>query len=116
MGDIFSLAKTYQDMDPAEIEKLLRNPDQAVRVGAVSIMDFQARAKKTSAERRLHLYTMHYNFGRQHKSLSNPYPRPPLWQRASQITSGPAKRSRRCWTRRLLVAGVGRYGLPDLLV
>jgi len=50
MGDIFALAKTYRLMEPSEIRRLLHNPSHEVRVGAVSIMDFQARDKKTSAE------------------------------------------------------------------
>lgn len=61
MGDIFALAKTYRLMEPSEIRRLLHNPSHAVRVGAVSIMDFQARDKKTSAERRRELYELYMN-------------------------------------------------------
>ena len=35
-------------MPPAEIEKLLESKHHEMRVGAVSIMDWKARAKKTS--------------------------------------------------------------------
>ena len=59
MAEIFSLAKTHQTMDPAEIRLLLLNDAHDVRVGAVSIMDFQARAKKTSEARRLELYGLY---------------------------------------------------------
>ncbi len=52
MGQIFKLAKEYQAMPPAEIEQLLESDDHPVRVGAVSIMDWQARDRKTTAERR----------------------------------------------------------------
>ena len=49
MGRIFSLARDCMDMAPAEIELLLESPVHAVRVGAVSVMDFQARDRKTSS-------------------------------------------------------------------
>jgi hypothetical protein len=61
MADVFALAKTYQAMEPDELRKLLHHPGHEVRVGAVSIMDFQARAKKTSAERRRALYDLYMN-------------------------------------------------------
>jgi hypothetical protein len=61
MGDIFALAKTYRLMEPSEIRRLLHDPWHEVRVGAVSIMDFQARDKKTSAERRRELYELYMN-------------------------------------------------------
>ena len=53
MGDLFALAKTYEAMEPDEIRTLLLDPVDEVRLGAVSIMDFQARSKKTSPDRRL---------------------------------------------------------------
>jgi hypothetical protein len=59
MGALFTLAKTYRAMEPAEIVTLLRHPAPEVRNGAVSIMDFQARDKKTSAERRRELYELY---------------------------------------------------------
>ena len=46
MGKIFALAKEYIETPPVEIEKLLESPIHEVRVGAVSIMDWQARSKK----------------------------------------------------------------------
>jgi len=52
MGHVFSLAKQFQEMPPAEIEKLLESPIHEVRTGAVSIMDFQARNPKTTAKRK----------------------------------------------------------------
>jgi 3-methyladenine DNA glycosylase AlkD len=59
MGHIFALAKELMDMAPDEIERLLTSPDHAVRVGAVSIMDWQARSRKTSAERRRELFELY---------------------------------------------------------
>jgi hypothetical protein len=59
MGQIFALAKASMDMPPAEIEALLENPLHAARVGAVSIMDFQARSRATSTERRQALFDLY---------------------------------------------------------
>ena len=68
MGDLFALAKTYEAMEPAEIRTLLLDPVDEVRLGAVSIMDFQARSKKTSPERRLELYELYM---RNHERIDN---------------------------------------------
>jgi hypothetical protein len=59
MGQIFGLARECQDMSPAEIERLLDSPVHAVRVGAVSIMDFQSRDRKRPAERKRELYELY---------------------------------------------------------
>jgi 3-methyladenine DNA glycosylase AlkD len=59
MGHIFALAKEFMDMPLKEVEKLLDNPFHEARVGAVSIMDFQARNKKTSEERRKELFHLY---------------------------------------------------------
>ena len=59
MGQIFGLAKACMDMSPAEIEKLLDQPAHAARVGAVSVMDFQARDKKIPAERKRELFELY---------------------------------------------------------
>lgn len=61
MGKIFVLAKEFMVMPPAEIEKLLESPIHKVRAGAVSIMDWQARSKKTSARRRKELFDLYIN-------------------------------------------------------
>jgi 3-methyladenine DNA glycosylase AlkD len=59
MKQIFALAKQFMEMPPHEIEKLLESPSHQVRVGAVSIMDWQARNKKTSQERRKELFDLY---------------------------------------------------------
>jgi hypothetical protein len=59
MGQVFALAKEFIDMPPAEIEKLLENPIHEVRVGGLSIMDKQARRKKTPEIRRKELYGLY---------------------------------------------------------
>ncbi len=59
MRQIFALAKELMDMPPREIEKLLESPIHKVRAGAVSIMDWQARNKKTSEARRKELFDLY---------------------------------------------------------
>jgi 3-methyladenine DNA glycosylase AlkD len=59
MKRIFDLAKEYIDMPVDEIEKLLESPYYEARMGAVSIMDFQARSKKTSDDRRKELFDLY---------------------------------------------------------
>jgi 3-methyladenine DNA glycosylase AlkD len=59
MGQIFALAKEFMGMELDQVEKLLNHPAHEARVGAVSIMDFQARNKKTSAERRKELFDLY---------------------------------------------------------
>ncbi len=59
MGKIFALAKEFIGMPPAEIEKLLENPRHEMRVGAVSIMDWKARARKTSEAERKSLFDLY---------------------------------------------------------
>jgi 3-methyladenine DNA glycosylase AlkD len=59
MGQVFILAKEFMDMSLAEVEKLLESPIHEARVGAVSIMDFQARSKKTTEARRKELFDLY---------------------------------------------------------
>ena len=59
MGQVFALAKEFMDMDLDEVEKILESPIHEMRVGAVSIMDFQARSKKTSEKRRKELFDLY---------------------------------------------------------
>jgi len=59
MGQVFALAKEFMDMLPDQIEKLLESPIHEVRAGAVSIMDWQARSKKTSEQRRKELFDLY---------------------------------------------------------
>ncbi len=59
MGQVFALAKEFMDMPLAEIEKLLESPIHEVRVGAVSIMGFQAHSKKTPDQQRKELFNLY---------------------------------------------------------
>jgi 3-methyladenine DNA glycosylase AlkD len=68
MAQIFALAKEFIDMPMVEIEKLLENPVHEVRVGGVSIMDFQARNKKTTEARRKELFDLYIQ---RHDKINN---------------------------------------------
>jgi DNA alkylation repair enzyme len=68
MGQVFALAKEFIETPPDEIEKLLESPVHEVRVGAVSIMDWQARRKKTPEERRKELFDLYI---RRHDRINN---------------------------------------------
>lgn len=59
MGQVFALAKEFMNMELDEIEAMLESPIHEMRVGAVSIMDFQARSKKTAAVRRKELFDLY---------------------------------------------------------
>ena len=59
MGEVFALAKEFIEMSPAEIERLLDSPVHEVRAGALSIMDKQARRKKTPELRRKELFDLY---------------------------------------------------------
>jgi DNA alkylation repair enzyme len=68
MGDVFKLAKTYIDMAPAEIERLLESPLHEVRAGGCSIMAKQAARKSTPESRRAELYALYL---RRHDRIDN---------------------------------------------
>ena len=59
MRDVFSLAKASIGMPLDEIESLLESPIHKARVGAVSVMDFQARRKRTDPDRRRELFDLY---------------------------------------------------------
>lgn len=59
MGQVFALAKEFMQMGLDEVETMLESPIHEMRVGAVSIMDFQARSKKTTDERRKELFDLY---------------------------------------------------------
>ena len=68
MGQVFTLAKEFIEMPPAEIEKLLESPIHEARAGALSIMDKQARSKKTPESRRKELFDLYI---RRHDRINN---------------------------------------------
>lgn len=59
MGQVFELAKEFIEMSPDEIEKLLESETHEVRAGGLSIMDKQARRKKTPESRRKELFDLY---------------------------------------------------------
>ena len=59
MGQVFALAKEFIDLPPAEIEQLLESEIHEVRVGGLSIMDKQARRRRTPETRRRALYDLY---------------------------------------------------------
>lgn len=59
MGQVFALAKEFIDIPPEEIEQLLESPIHEVRAGALSIMDKQARRKRTPESRRKELFELY---------------------------------------------------------
>src|ERR1700752_698220 len=67
-GKIFAMAKKFTDMPLADVEKLLDNRFYEVRMGAVSIMDFQARAKRITPEQRQALFDLYI---RRHDRINN---------------------------------------------
>ena len=54
--ELFSLAKKYQEMPVNEVIKLLQDKNETHRLGAVSILDFKARNKKTSKEEKEEIF------------------------------------------------------------
>lgn len=68
MRDLFALAKEFIDTPPDQIEALLDRPEHEARVGAVSIMDFQARRSSTSDHRRRELFDLYM---RRHERIDN---------------------------------------------
>lgn len=67
-GGAAALVKTFSDMEPAEIEKLLESPIHEVRAAACSIMEKQARRKTTPASRRQELFDLYL---RRHDRINN---------------------------------------------
>lgn len=67
-GDVFTTAQEFSMMSLAEINMLLDSDFYEVRMGAVSIMDFQARNKKTSEERKKALFDLYLS---RHDRLNN---------------------------------------------
>src|SRR5688500_9825979 len=65
---VFSVAKKFTSMPVGEIEKLLDNDYYEVRMAGVSVMDFQARDKKTTPERRKALYELYLH---RHDRINN---------------------------------------------
>jgi len=59
MGSVFALAREFIEMPLTEIERLLDSSLHHARVGAMSIMDKQARAKRTPDAARKELFDLY---------------------------------------------------------
>jgi hypothetical protein len=59
MGRIFALAKEFVTMEPLQIESMLDSADHGMRVGAVSLMDFRARRRRTLDSRRTESFELY---------------------------------------------------------
>lgn len=68
MRTVFEIAKQFKDMPLTEVERLLESDYYEVRMGAVSIMDYQAKAKKLPEEDRQALYDLYI---RRHDRINN---------------------------------------------
>ncbi|HJS17261.1 MAG TPA: DNA alkylation repair protein, partial [Anaerolineales bacterium] len=58
MGQVFALAREFMETPLDEVERMLESRIHEMRVGAVSIMDFQARSKKTTEARQKELFEL----------------------------------------------------------
>lgn len=67
-GDVFKIAKEFIDMPLDEINILLDSEYYEIRMGAVSIMDFQAKRKRTSEDHRKELFDLYLS---RHDRLNN---------------------------------------------
>ncbi len=59
MGQVFALAKEHIGMTLDEVERLLESDQHLAKVGAVSLMDFQARDRKLAPEQRKALFDLY---------------------------------------------------------
>ncbi|TXD82228.1 DNA alkylation repair protein [Subsaximicrobium wynnwilliamsii] len=66
--ELFSLAKAYQQIPVSEVVKLLKDENVNHRLGAVSILDWKARHKKTSKTEREKIYSAYID---NHKWIDN---------------------------------------------
>lgn len=108
IGKIFPVAKKFADMPLADIEKLLESPYYEVRMGAVSMMDFQARNKRIAPEQRKALFDLYI---RRHDRINNwdLVDRAAPWVVGGYLADKPRKvlyrlaRSRNPWERRTAI-------------
>lgn len=68
MRSVFQIAKDYTDMPLSEVETLLESRYYEVRMGAVSIMDFQAKRKNIPEDQRKALFELYV---RRHDRINN---------------------------------------------
>jgi hypothetical protein len=114
MGQVFALAKEFIEMSPVEIEKLLESPLHEARVGGVSIMDWQARNKKTTEDRRKELFDLYI---RRHDRINNwdLVDRSAIYVVGAYLLNKPRNilyklaRSKNIWERRTAIVSTGYF-------
>ena len=114
MGQVFALAKESMTMPLLEVEKLLKSPIHEARVGAVSVMDFQARSRKTSPEVRKALFDLYI---KRHDRIdswdlvdrSAPYVVGGYLFDKSRAVLYKLARSKNTWERRTAIVGTGYF-------
>lgn len=114
MGDVFALAKSFQQMPLPEVEKMLDDPIHEMRVGAVSIMDFKARDKKTSIEEKKAVFDLYI---RRHERINNwdLVDRAAIYVVGAWLFDKPRKilyklaRSKNIWERRTAIVSTGYF-------
>lgn len=113
-GTIFKLAKDFMNLPLKEIEKLLDSKFYEVRMGAVSVMDFQARDKKTTPERKKELYDLYI---KRHDRINNwdLVDRSAAWVVGSYLLDKPRKilyklaKSKDVWERRTAIVSTWAF-------
>jgi len=68
MGSVFALARRYVGLPLSELETLLESELHEVRTGALTIMNEEAKKKRTSDDRRRELYELYL---RRHDRINN---------------------------------------------
>ncbi|MEQ1735894.1 MAG: DNA alkylation repair protein [Rhodoglobus sp.] len=68
MGEVFALAREHQGMPLTELETLLESDLHEVRVGALTILNEEAKKKGTDEQRRRDLYELYL---RRHDRINN---------------------------------------------
>ncbi len=68
MGAVFGLAKQHLGMSIPELERLLESPIHEARAGALTIMNEEARKKRTTEDRRRDLFDLYL---RRHDRIDN---------------------------------------------
>lgn len=68
MGDVFSLAKEHLDLSVEALDIVLQHPVHEVRAGALSVMDKQARRKRTPTDHRAAIFDLYL---RRHDRIDN---------------------------------------------
>lgn len=68
IGQVFPIAKAHAGLPLDQVEALLDDPHYEVRMAAVSVMDFQARARRTPPAQRQALFELYL---RRHDRINN---------------------------------------------